>query len=256
MNHLVKLMLAVVVGIVAAGINWIYLASQATPSTFVACKEDIKRGEPITLDLLTPVGVPGDLAELRKSLIPFDERQILDGQLATRDYRTGDVIFHRDLAAPEITSQYEEIGPYRLISVGNRFATSVKSDDSGSGSSSDDTITIAVPWPYDAQTRRLMDVTRAQRARDTKEAPTVKIDRVLVFPATGQETSAPEGSDISLGLKPNERAAFISLDGIDNVPRVLQVGQRIGFVILNEAPIIKPDAETTSSATTTEAGME
>ena len=239
MSNLVKLVLAVVLGLTAAGINWLWLSSRAQPVKYVGLASDVDRDEKITIEMLMGVPVPGDAATLSQTFIPFSERRILEGRTATRPYRKGDLVLYRDLEAPEAKSVYEELGPFRLLSVGNRFARSVKGDETISGSDGDN-IAIAVPWPYDQMTKQLVDITSAARDPRDDEADAERRPRIVrlhVLPSAEGDlapVASGEAGDFSLGLAQNQRALFVSLEGIENVPRVLLVGQNISFVIRND----------------------
>ncbi|MCC9608583.1 hypothetical protein LOC68_09540 [Blastopirellula sp. JC732] len=246
MSHTLKFLIAVVIGIVAAGLNWFYLNSKTSPRQYVIAKADIKQGDPITDDQLDKVEIAGDKSKLDKSFIPYESREILTGQTAPRDYQQGDVFFYRDLTPPKIVTKYRELGPYRVISVGSRFSESIKQGESSAGGN-EDTVTIAVKWPPEKPTLRLMDITRHGRTDDELEDKEAQIDRVLVCPPPKDAPAYTANTDVNLGLATNERAAFISLDGIDNVPRVLQIGQWIGFVVLDDASSTALEIESDSN---------
>lgn len=239
MGHLIKLFVALGLGVVAAAVNWIWLSSQVEPDKFVAASKAIEAGEPIQEDLLKSIGIPGNPKRLRETFIPWEERFVLLGRNAPRDFEPGDLLFYRDLQPPEAGMVHEELGPFRLLSVGSNYAASVEgAQKPGSGGSNDsDIIAIAVPWPYDKKTERLMKLRDQENLPapegTDKDKPRAVIVGLHLMPSTGKAASQPAdlNESIDLKLKENERGAFISLRGVENVPRVLLTGQEVSFAI-------------------------
>ena len=240
MGHLVKLMLALALGVVAAAVNWLWLSARVEPDKFVGAAKDLERGETLTPELLKPIEIPGNTKRLRETFIPYEERSILSGRKTTRAFVAGDVFFYRDLEPPEASMAHEELGPFRLLSVGSNYTASVEGAGavSGAGGSDADTIAIAVPWPYDEKTERLMKLRDQQNRRpaDAEELnkPRAAIVGLHLLPSSSPPTAVASdpNTPIDLKLKPNERGAFISLRGVENVPRVLLSGQEISFAII------------------------
>lgn len=262
MKHLTKLGLAVLLGIVAAAMNYFYLSNQANPPKFVAFKKDVKRGEVIALDMLKPIPIPGDVAELRQTYLEYGERQVLVGQQTHRAFLAGDIFFMRDLAPPDIDTSEEKLGPYTLISVGNRFVNTVKANEAFSNGT-ENAITIAVPWPYDESTKRLMDIVRKTKSPFEKDKSTIPEDVIqsiaILSPsntgmteATGKDAGPGNAEGVNLNLQAGQQAEFIPLSGITNIPRVMQAGQQIGFILRIHRPVLDPRApKATTPATKT-----
>lgn len=220
MSHVGKLSIAVGLALLAAALNAMWLSAEKRPSTFVAVAVDVKQGQPLSDDLLTSVPVPGDSEKLRESLIPYSGRAILYGVKASRNYTTGDVVFQRDLQAPLQLSKFEVLGPFRLISVGERFKNA---DDAAAGAEGGNNITIAVSANFDERTRRLLEIIDPSRSR-TAGNPDSRIIAVQVIPKNEQTP------DAKLDDK-NTVYQTVSLDGIENVPRVLLEGDVVRFVV-------------------------
>jgi hypothetical protein len=238
MGHLLKLLLALSLGVVAAAVNWLWLSSQVEPEQFVSASKAIEAGEPIQEDLLKPIGIPGNAKRLRETFIPWEERFVLFGRQVPRAFEPGDLVFYRDLQPPEASMTHEELGPFRLLSVGSNYAASVEGAQTpgGGGGSDSDIIAIAVPWPYDDKTERLMKLRDQQNLPNPEGTDENKPRAVIVglhlLPSSGPVSSASDTTEaIDLKLKPNERGAFISLRGVENVPRVLLTGQEVSFAI-------------------------
>jgi hypothetical protein len=220
MSHVGKLSIAVVLALLAAGLNAMWLSAEKRPATFVAVAIDVKQGTPLSDELLSSVPVPGDSDKLRESLIPYGSRAILYGVKASRSYTAGDVVFQRDLQAPLELSKFEVLGPFRLISVGERFKNA---DEMAAGAEGGNNITIAVDANFDERTRRLLEIIDPSR-NATAGKPGSRIVAVQVIPKNEQTP------DASLDEK-NSVYQTVSLDGIENVPRVLLEGDVVRFVV-------------------------
>lgn len=220
MSHVGKLSIAVGLALLAAALNAMWLSAEKRPATFVAVAVDVKQGQPLSDDLLTSVPVPGDSEKLRESLVPYSGRAILYGVKASRNYTAGDVVFQRDLQAPLALSKFEVLGPFRLISVGERFKNA---DDAAAGAEGGNNITIAVSANFDERTRRLLEIIDPSRSRTTGN-PDSRIVAVQVIPKSEQTP------DAKLDDK-NVVYQTVSLDGIENVPRVLLEGDVVRFVV-------------------------
>ncbi len=222
MKHLMGLGFAAVLGIVAAGLNWVWMSGLATPDDFVGTQAGISAGDEIGQDDLVPVPVPGDPADLSKSLIRWRDRAVLFGTKATRDYAEGDVVFHRDIQAPIEDSHWDVIGPFKLISVGERFKERGE-DDLEYARTDGNNLTIAVDANFDERTKRLLEVVAPNRSAVSQAAADIVAVQVL-----------PSSQDRAVAKPVNSGDVVyqtVSLDGIANVPRVLLAGDMIRFVI-------------------------
>ena len=166
MSHVAKLSIAVVLALLAAGLNAMWLSAAKRPPTFAAVSINLPAGQKITDEVLTSVPVPGDADKLRESLIPYASRAILFGVPASRNYTAGDVVFQRDLQAPLELSKFEVLGPFKLISVGERFKTATAEQDA-EASEGGNNVTIAVSANFDERTRRLLEIIDPSRRGDS-----------------------------------------------------------------------------------------
>jgi hypothetical protein len=226
MGNLIRLVCAVLLGVLAAGANWMWISSQAKPPQFVAAKSRLETGRRIHEDDLVAVPVPGDLERLKKSLIPYRNRALLFGAAASRDYEAGDVFFQRDILPPREESAWDVIGPFRLISVGARFKEPDAATEAYASDSSRNNVTIEVSADFDAKTRRLLEVITPALGGTAKDAADT-IVAVQVVPTRGRPDVVEATPD------PTASSVYqtVSLEGITNVPRVLLAGDRIRFVI-------------------------
>lgn len=220
MTNITKFGLSLVLGLAAAALNWMWLTAEKTPPTFVAASVEIVRGEQLSDDNLKPIPVPGDMAELSESMIPYQNRAILFGTTALRDYAGGDLVFHRDIEPPEETPQWEVVGPFQLISVGERFKQKEDQDDA-QFTSGGNNLTIAVDKNFDERTSRLLQVL-SSGVKEEESDDDLTIIAVQVVPGNDETTTAARNDVVY---------QTISLNGIPNVPRVLLAGDLIRFVI-------------------------
>lgn len=228
MSNIFNLIFALFLGVVAAGANWLWVSAKATPPQFVSAKSSIKVGRTINEDDLVAVPVPGDIDQLKKSLIPFKNRALLFGAKASRAYEAGDVFFQRDIVSPKNESEWDVIGPFRLISVGARFKAPDEATAAYASDGSRNNVTIEVSADFDQKTKRLLEVISPNFSGKSKDK-TNNIVAVQVMPSRGQAAAT------NLRASPNAVYQTVSLEGITNVPRVLLAGDMIRFVIPGRA---------------------
>jgi hypothetical protein len=221
MSHVAKLSIAVVLALAAAVLNAMWLSAEKKPPVFVAAAADLAAGQDITDAMLTAVPVPGDFDRLRAALIPYANRAILLGMKTPRSYIRGDMFFQRDIKAPLELAQFEVLGPFRLISVGARFKQTETGQEESNVDASGDNVTIAVSANFDERTRRLLEIIDPNRRSGAGSAK--RIVAVQVIPKEEQ----PLGN---LADEKNIVYQTVSLQGIENVPRVLLEGDVIRFV--------------------------
>jgi hypothetical protein len=223
MSHVAKLSIAVGLALAAAALNAMWLNAEKQPPTFVAASTDLTAGQEINDAMLTAVPVPGDADKLRASLIPYANRAILMGLKTSRAYIRGDMFFQRDIQAPLELAQFEVLGPFRLISVGERFKQAGAEVGENQTDPGGNNVTIAVSANFDERTRRLLEIIDPnQQANVATKAR--KIVAVQVIPKDQQGPSAA-ASDKDVVYQ------TVSLQGIENVPRVLLEGDDIRFVV-------------------------
>ena len=224
MKHLTGLLLAVLLGIAAAGMNWVWMSGLATPDEYVALKTDVSAGDELSDTNLVSVPVPGNTESLRQSLVLWQDRAVLFGTRANRNYLAGDMVFHRDLQPPEQQVRWDVIGPFKLISVGERFKERT-ADEMEFARTDGNTLTIAVDANFDERTKRLLEVIRSDRSDGNLDSPQPGIVAVQVLPPDQKTERRMELDPANIVYQ------TVSLDGIANVPRVLLEGDRIRFVI-------------------------
>jgi hypothetical protein len=228
MSHLAKLSIAVALALVAAGLNAMWLSAEKRPPVFVAAAVDLAVGQEITDDVLMAIPVPGDFDQLRASLIPYANRALLLGMRTPRNYLRGDMFFQRDIKAPLELAQFEVLGPFKLISVGARFTEAAAGQAESNVDATGNNVTIAVSANFDERTRRLLEIIDPNRRPGAGSAK--RIVAVQVIP---KEEQLPG----DLADEKNIVYQTVSLQDIENVPRVLLEGDVIRFVIPAESTL-------------------
>ncbi|HVT27721.1 MAG TPA: hypothetical protein VHE81_06860 [Lacipirellulaceae bacterium] len=226
MNNVAKLSLAVVLALIAAVLNAMWLSAEKRPTMYVAASTDLGAGQTITDAMLAPVPVPGNPDTLRQSLIPYANRAILLGRPTSRIYIRGDMFFERDIKAPMELAKFDVLGPFKLISVGSRFTQPNSKQDESQLDAGGNNITIAVDAKFDERTRRLLQI--IESGHGSGSAP--RIIAIQVIPKD-EQAALPPPDDKNIVYQ------TVQLDGIANVPRVLLAGDVIRFVIpANDTP--------------------
>lgn len=98
MSHTVKLLIAVVLGGIAAILNWVVISQRTNSVKFAALSQAVPAGETITTDMITSIDVESQYAEsLEKSVIPWSEKAVLSGRVAVRDLEPGVLLLWDDV---------------------------------------------------------------------------------------------------------------------------------------------------------------
>jgi hypothetical protein len=103
-----KFLVAVLLGVTAAGLNAYLLSKKLDTKKFVIVKaKQIELGDTFTREHLTELELPMTYAGADAALVPGEKIDLVVGQTAQRPYLEGDVIFWRDITpaatAPQIT---------------------------------------------------------------------------------------------------------------------------------------------------------
>ena len=221
MKHLMGLVFAGFLGLVAAALNWVWISGLTTPDEFVAVGTDVAFGEQLREDDLISLPIPGRRQELLQSYIPWESRAVLFGTNANRDYVAGDVVHHRDIKPPVENSQWDVVGPFKLISVGEKFKER-SGDELDYARTDGNNLTIAVDANFDARTKKLLELIRSDRNADDRQPEIVAVQVLPSSQSDGRNRNSESDNMVY---------QTVSLDGIANVPRVLLEGDMIRFVV-------------------------
>ena len=96
MPNTIKLLIPIVLGVVAAIVNYMVLSKSYEQVQFVVATSAIEKGDSFSGRVETK-GVPSGLAgSLASAAIPAKSQGLLSGQKATRNLQPGDLILYRD----------------------------------------------------------------------------------------------------------------------------------------------------------------
>lgn len=262
MKNIFKLSIAVILAGLAGVLNAFYLSQS---QSFVEIRTKIKQGDPIVAEKLQRLKVPDTQGALKKSLVPWEDRNLLLQLQATRDYSPGDVVLQRDVAEMvDQAARKTELLRFRVIAVGDRFKRIAGSESFSGSSNIGSTVTIAVKQPtlpngeFDVTdesgriARRMVNVV-TRRITGKDPLPEDRILGVAVFPRAtqldtpGKVKAAPGGGPLTVSSDDgksiqveqpakDEMALTIPLEGVESVPAVILVGGEIGFYMSPEYP--------------------
>ncbi len=108
MNALSKLLIPIALGAAAAAVNFYSLQTSLKPVDFVAAAGPISQGQVITEKDLVASDAPVRLKDAMKVAAPlYDDRLVLVGQRARRDFAAGDLIFFKDTELSNVTAEVD-----------------------------------------------------------------------------------------------------------------------------------------------------
>lgn len=96
MNNVLKLLIPLGLGVVAAAINWMVMTAGTERVEFVTVSKTLDVGEAFDLKSAVKLELPRDFRGLSKSLVPFSERGALSGRAVRRTIEPGDPVFFAD----------------------------------------------------------------------------------------------------------------------------------------------------------------
>ena len=233
MSNLVKLGLAIGLGVVAAVMNLIYLSSQAAPKLYVGVKDNLAAGEPFPelASAYKEIPIPSGAEVPQGALIPYEKRSLLFGLKTARDFTAGDPVFYRDIQ--QDLPRYETLGPFSLLSVGSTFIGAVETNEYRIGDRGG-VITVApgleVEGNYDDNTRKLLQIIDAGRQRGTVGKSHLHIVAIEANPSSSSATSLAKQTGVAL-IEQQKRALIVPLSDVANIPEVLTIGSEISFIV-------------------------
>ncbi len=264
MKHLIRLLIALIIGVIAAVLNWMWMSRERAYPEYVYVSEPIAAGEPITRDKLMPVGVKGDAEVLAKILVPWNQKELWYDRFAPHDYFASQPLFQRDMVESSTTRDWDVLGPFTLVGVGNEPTSAFSGEPGQLIPVSGNILTLAIDdsrreekgllYRYLAAMRGeyYFNETAAERnlLKIIGVEPRVSARQRTSAPAPGQLESSGDGSpgDGSPGggmvpqmetASPDEFAAhfagqrliFVSLENVPNAPTWLRIGEEIYFMV-------------------------
>jgi hypothetical protein len=246
MRIMPRLVVALALGLLAAGLNW--LAIRPRGERYVAIAAKMAAGGVFDERSLVPLPLAASGGDLRASLVPWDDRAVLLKMAAPRAYEAGDLVLQRDVReAIRLAARDLELLRFRVIAVGDNFKRAAAAEPDATAGMGDRTVTIAVKQPRtDApptdkpqrDSRRMVRVV-TRRAAGSDPLPEDAIFGVAVFPRGAEAARGGGSADADLPIEQpqnDEMALTVSLDGVESVPAVILVGGEIGFFMMPELP--------------------
>jgi hypothetical protein len=242
-NSLTFLIIALVLAGTASALNFFWYKNNVPKTTaFAVFNRTIKKGEPIKAEVLVSLPVlssNGNLVtNLRQHYLLYSDRNIIVDSEALQDYHQGELVRRKDIGMTEPVSDYSILGPFRLLSVGNRIVTGTDEQSENFQGSGDNAVTIAITpakengsQKLDNNTARLMQIIENQKLRHSS-SPELRIVGVVAYP-TNKSEKKKEGEKPTFQLKNGEMALFVPLPGVKTIPEVLLTGKEpyIGFLV-------------------------
>ncbi len=106
MNHWQKLGLPVALGICAAFLNWQSISRKLEPRVYVATKANVKPGEMLTKESLTPINLSyASEVSLENTLVPWSKVTSLIGRYAQRNLPASTPLTQFDIAEANMSEK-------------------------------------------------------------------------------------------------------------------------------------------------------
>jgi hypothetical protein len=213
MNYLLKLLIPIGLGILAAFINYAMVTSQTKLETFVTVALPVEAGTPFDLVQVAPLELPQKFGYLSKSIVPFSNRGIISGRVTRRKIEPGDPVFFADfdlggewlalesgeelfplqlqdivvdpsllrignmihlrVPSADTKSDPEWIGPFRIVAVGSKINNNFGESNRGGGG----TGTISLGLAYNP-TRDARQIKQLELFCDRQRTANAKISAV------------------------------------------------------------------------------
>jgi hypothetical protein len=97
-SHTKKLLIPLVLGVVAAGMNWYVLRQKLTLEGFVAVSHDLSAGHLLRAEDLEELRIGGDIGDFKKTAIPYQDKSVLISRTVCRPMQSHDIVLFQDLA--------------------------------------------------------------------------------------------------------------------------------------------------------------
>ncbi|MDR0609559.1 MAG: hypothetical protein LBG58_05570 [Planctomycetaceae bacterium] len=242
-NSLTFLVIAFVLAGAASALNFVWYKNNVPETaSFAVFNRKINKGETIQANVLKPLKVLSSdktlVSDLNQHYLLFSDRNVIIDSEALRNYQQGELVRRRDIGMTEPISDYSILGPFRLLSVGNRIITGTEDQSENLQNSGDNAVTIAIkPEENDGaqklndNTARLMQIIENQKLRKSS-SPELRIVGVVSYP-TNKSEKKKEGEKPTFQLNKGEMALFVPLPNVKTIPEILLTGKEplIGFLV-------------------------
>lgn len=266
MKHILRLLLAILVGLAAAVLNWYWMSQERSYPEYAYVAQPIAVGEPITKDKLKSVKVKGDEKVLGSVLVPWRQKELWYDRFASRDYSANSPLFQRDMAETGAVGSWDTLGPFILVGVGNEPTAAFSGEQGELIPVSGNILTLAVDESQNEEKGLLYRYLAAMRGEyyfneTATERNLLKIIGVEPKVSSNRQPTRPEANFDAgrfqlrddgqpnrqqpvgqpLGqpnAQPNQqpdfsgkRLIFVSLENVPNAPTWLRIGEEIYFMV-------------------------
>lgn len=248
MKHVIRLLIALLIGGVAAVLNFLWMSQERDYPSYVYVSEAIASGERITKDKLKAIPVKGDAKVVGKILVPWSQKELWYDRFAATDYSPNQPLFQRDMVNSSPTGEWDTLGPFTLVGVGNEPTAAFNGEQGELIPVSGNILTLAVDDSQDeekgllyrylaamrgeyyfnesAAERSMLKIIGVEPRVSGKKAPRGKVIGPDGQPATNQLGGQPDMPNFA-----GKRLIFVSLEHIPNAPSWLRIGEEIFFMV-------------------------
>jgi hypothetical protein len=253
MKHVVRLLIALLIGLVAAVLNWYWMTQERAYPSYVYISDAIAAGQPISKDKLKSVQVKGDAAVLGKILVPWSQKELWYDRFAAQDYSANQPLFQRDMADTSTAGTWDTLGPFTLVGVGNEPTAAFNGEQGELIPVSGNILTLVVDESQEQEKSLLYRYLAAMRGEYyfNETAAERNLLRIIgVEPKVSARNAADNvanvqaeiGNGFEAPLLPpaptdqqpdfaGKRLIFVSLEHIPNAPTWLRIGEEIYFMV-------------------------
>ncbi len=248
MKHLIRLLIALLLGLGAAFLNWLWMSRELDYPEYVYVSEPIPLGTRITKDKLLAVPVKGEADVLSKILVPWSQKELWYDRFAAQDYFANQPLFQRDMQDTPTARQWDTLGPFRLVGVGNEPTAAFSGESGTLIPVSGNILTLAIDDSQETEKALLYRYLAAMRGEyyfneTSAERNLLKIIGVEPTVSSKRLDNAPDSLPPQFGAESQpavpsrsqefagQRLIFVSLENIPNAPTWLRIGEEIHFMV-------------------------
>ena len=235
MKHVIRLLIALLIGGVAAVLNFMWMSQEREYPKYVYVAEPIETGQRITKDKLQAIPVKGDAAVVGKILVPWGQKELWYDRFAAQDYSANQPLFQRDMVNTSTGGQWDTLGPFTLVGVGNEPTAAFKGEQGELIPVSGSILTLAVDDSQDEEKGLLYRYLAAMRGEyyfNESAAERAMLKIIGVEPrVSAKQGETTGGSLVDTPDFAGKRLIFVSLEQIPNAPAWLRIGEEIYFMV-------------------------
>lgn len=263
MKHILRILAAVVFGLAAAGLNYVWMKKEKTYPEYAYVTQDIAKDESFTAKSIDFQAIEGPEEALERILVPKRQWHLWLGRHATRSMKAGEPILQSDMKATTSQTEWDTLGPFRLVGIGDEAVSAISGTPGQLISVSGNTLTLVVQDEQEQEKALLYRYMAAMRGEyyfneSDEQRDALKIIGVEPRVASAETTAkasliTPEASDQKrLDWVAGKRLVFVKLDNIPNTPAWLRIGEEIFFIVPPGKELLAPVLETNADKVDTD----